>query len=338
MLKKLEHDAVAADLVAVESLIASRNENEDPIGFLQYSSRKEELVERLRRLEERVDRHAELGIFFGGGPVQGSRGINADFAGKALDDIQALISKRYAEVKIGGAGQRGRLPFMDRSKMLLTNVVRGSIGFVLEEASDNVEIDDTPLRIVVDEVSDILVRVGAEDEAVFDKAADTLDQRSLKTLKEFFVMLDDQQATMRVMNGNRDVLLDRRGVSLARNRMQKIEIDESGDELVGTIFLMPASRRFEMSTNISGVQTTLIGTISRLATAQLAGQKGVGAIPVDARQVPQHPWRAEIQTRQIRERNRPPRHVYSLLKFIGKADLPPPAKLTKRKNQRILKE
>jgi hypothetical protein len=46
--------------------------------------------------------------------------------------------------------------------MLLTNVVRGSIGFVLEESSDNAEIVDTQLRTIVDEVSDILVRVGAD--------------------------------------------------------------------------------------------------------------------------------------------------------------------------------
>lgn len=324
MLKKLEHDALAADLVAVEALLASRSEDDDPTGYIQYSFRKAELEEELRRLDQRVDRHAELGIFFGGGPVQGSRGINADFAGKALDEVQALITKRYSEVQAGGLRQRGRLPLMDRSKMLLTSVVRGSIGFVLEEASDTAEIVDTPLRTIVDEVSDILVRVGADDEAVFDEAAAALDQRLLATLKKFFVMLDEQQATLRIVNGNRDVLLDRPHVTLARNRVQEIEIDEHGDEFQGTIFLMPESRRFEMATVVNGVSTTLVGGVSPEAAAQLAGQQELGVPPIDARQIPQNPWRAEIQTRQIRERNRAPRYVYTLLRLIGQADALPP--------------
>lgn len=320
MLKKLEHDALAADLVAVESLLSSRSEDDDPIGFIQYASRKAELEEKLRRLNLRADRHAELGIFFGGGPVQGSRGINADFAGKALDEIQALITKRYSEVQAGGLRQRGRLPLVDRSKMLLTSVVRGSIGFVLEEASDTVEIVETPLRTVVDEVSDILVRVGADDEAVFDEAASALDQRLLRTLKKFFVMLDEQQATLRVVNGNRDVLLTRHNVSLARNRVQEIEIDERGDVFVGTIYLMPASRRFEMATIINNVPTTLVGAVSPQATAQLEGQQELGIAPIDARQVPQNAWRAEIQTKEIRERNKAPRNVYTLLRLIERVD------------------
>jgi hypothetical protein len=320
MLKKLEHDALTADLVAVESLLASRSQEEDPIGFFQYSYRKEEIEEELRALGNRLDHHAEIGVFFGGGPVQGSRGINADFAGKALDGLQALITKRFSEVEFGQLKQRGRLPYMDRSKMLLTGVVRGSIGFVLEEASDSGALVNTPLRGIVNEVSDILSRVGSEDEALFDEAAATLDQRILGSLKQFFVMMDEQQATLRIVNGNRDFLLDRHAISLARTRVQEIEIDEQGESLIGTLYLLPASRKFELVTNINGVATTLAGTVSHEAAAQLAGQQELGVAPIDARQISQRPWKMEIQTREIRERNRAPRRVYSLLRLIGPAE------------------
>jgi hypothetical protein len=323
MLKKLEHDALAADLVAVESLLASRSEDDDPIGYIQYSYRKEEIERELRALGNRVDHHAELGVFFGGGPVQGSRGINADFAGKALDNLQALITKRFSEVEFGQLKQRGRLPYTDRSKMLFTGVVRGSIGFVLEEAGDSGALIDTRLRGIVDEVADILSRVGSEDEALFDEAAVTLDQRILGSLRQFFVMLDEQQATLRIVHGNRDFLLDRHAVSLARARVQEIEIEEQGDELVGTLYLLPKSRKFELSTHFSGAPVTLAGTVSHAAASQLAGQQEVGVAPIDARQISQRPWRLEIQTREIRERNRAPRRVYSLLRLIGPADALP---------------
>lgn len=322
MLKKLEHDALAADLAAVNSLLASRSEEDDPIGYFQYASRKAELEEQLGRLDERIDRHAEIGIFFGGGPVQGSRGINADFAGKALDELQALITKRFSEIETGHLKQRGPLPFVDRSKMLVTNLVRGSVGFVLEESGQNAEIVNPPLREVVEDVSDILARVGAADEAIFDEAAAVLDPRFLSSLKQFFVLLDEQEATLRVVTGNRDFLLDRHTVTLARNRVQEIQIDERGDEFVGTVFLLPASRRFEFATNIDGQSLTLVGPVSHQAAAQIAGQSEFGVDPIDVRQISQHPWRVEIQTREIRERNRAPRKVYALLRLIGPADLP----------------
>lgn len=320
MLKKLEHDALAADLVAVESLLASRSEEDDPIGYFQYLARKDEIEEDLRRVESRVDRHAELGIFFGGGPVQGSRGINADFAGKALDELQTLITKRFSEVEVGQLKQFGRLPLMDRSKMLVTSVVRGSVGFVLEEAGDTAEIVNTPLHTIVDEVSDILSRVGSEDEGLFDEAAAALDQRVLSTLKQFFVLLDEQQATMRIVNGNRDFLLDRHAVSLARARVQEIEIEERGDEYVGTLFLLPTARKFELATQVNEEPVTLTGPVKSEAAAQLAGQQEVGLPPIDVTQVSQRPWKVEIQTREIRERNKAPRRVYALLRLLGPVD------------------
>lgn len=329
MLKKLEHDALAADLVAVESLLASRSEEDDPIGFTQYSSRRNEIEEELRKLDSKPDKHAEMGVFFGGGPVQGSRGINADFAGKALDEIQALITKRFSEVEIGGLKQSGRLPFTDRSKMLLTGVVRGSIGFVLEEASDTVEIVETPLRIVVDEVSDILARFGADDETIFNEAVATLDQRLLVTLKQFFVRLDEQQATLRIVSGSRDFLLNRDAISLARHRVQEIEIEESGDEFIGTIFLLPESRRFELLTQVDGATVTITGTVSNEASAQLAGQQELGMPPIDARQISQRPWKVVVQTKVIKERNRPPRRVYSLLRLIQEENSPGDSLLVK---------
>lgn len=315
MLKKLEFDALTADLAAIESLLASRSEKEDPIGYYQYASKKEELEELLAELDHKIVGHAELGVFFGGGPVLGSHGINADFAGKALEELQALITKRFSGEERGQLKQRGRIPLAEQSKMLVTDVARGSFGFILEEAGDTAEITETPLRAVVEEVTDVLSRVGSEDEAIFDEAVAAFDERFLVSLRNFFVLLDDQSATMRVVNGNRDFLLDHHAVSLARNRVQDIQINERGEEFIGTIYLLPAARRFELETQVDGIPKTFIGSVSRQAAAQIAGQKDMDVKPIDVRQISQHPWRVEILTRQIRERNRAPRLVYTLLEL-----------------------
>lgn len=317
MLKKLELDALKADLTSVELMLNSRTEEEDPIGHFQLSSRKVDLERKIATSQAQVGRHAELGVFFGGGPVQGSRGISADFAGKALEDLQAMISKKFSGREVGPLKQRGRLPFMDHSQMLVTGVMRGSFGFVLEESGETAEIVDTPLKAVVEEISDILSRVGAADEAVFDEAAAELDERILVTLKQFFQRLDESEATMRIVQGHRDFLLDRTSISLARSRTQAMEIEEHGDEYVGTLFLLPESRRFDFVTEVEGQRFVIKGAVGPTVLKQLAGQAALGEEPIDARQIPRSPWRVEIKTREIRERNRTSRKVYTLSRLKG---------------------
>ncbi|RQT79711.1 hypothetical protein [Burkholderia cepacia] len=315
MLKKLEIDVLMADLASVEAMLASRTEEEDPSGYYQFSARKAQLEEAIARAGDRPETHAELGIFFGGGPVQGSRGINADFAGKALDDLQTLVSKKFSSKEVGPLGARGPVPRADTSQLLVTGVARGSFGFVLEESGVDGEIVNTPLKETVDEITDILSRVGAADEAVFDEAAAELDERTLVTLKQFFQRLDDSGATMRVVDGSRDFLLDRNAVSIARQRTQAMEIEERGEELVGTLFLLPNSHRFEFTATDD--RAVMKGTFGSNVVRQLEGQAELGQVAIDPREIPRRPWRVEIRTREIRERNRAPRQVFTLVRLIA---------------------
>ncbi|WP_162900056.1 hypothetical protein [Ralstonia solanacearum] len=316
MLRKLEVDALKADLSAVDAMLTSFTEDDDPIGWYQFSARKEEIEQALDQLVSRPVTHAELGVFFGGRPVQGSRGINADFAGKALEDLQALVSKRYSGREFGRLAQRGPVPGGDTSQMLVTNIVRGSVGFVLEESGNDAQLVETPLKEAVDEVADILSRVGADDEAVFEEAAAELDERLLVTLRQFFQRLDDFGATMRVVDGTRDFLLDRHAVSRARERTQAMEIVERNAEMTGTLYVLPESKRFDFLTTIEGQQATLKGTLSAFVFGQIHGQGTDEQPPVDPRDIPQTPWVVEIRTRELSERNRAPRLVHTLQRLV----------------------
>jgi hypothetical protein len=316
MLRKLEVDALKADLSAVESMLTSFTEDDDPIGWYQFSARKEEIEQALDQVVARRVTHAELGVFFGGRPVQGSRGINADFAGKALEDLQALVSKRYSGREFGRLAQRGPVPGGDTSQMLVTNIVRGSVGFVLEESGSDAQLVETPLKEAVDEVADILSRVGADDEAVFEEAATELDERLLITLRQFFQRLDDFGATMRVVDGTRDFLLDRHAVARARERTQAMQIVERDAEMTGTLYVLPDSKRFDFYTVVDGQRVVLRGSVSANAMRQIHGHPDDEQPSIDARAIPMVPWRVEIKTRELNERSRAPRQVHTLQRLV----------------------
>lgn len=101
MMKRLELDSLKADLSAVEALLVSRTQAEDPIGWMQYASRKAQLQQQVAEMEIKPDLHASVALYFGGRPVIGSRGIMADFAGKTLEQYQDMVSKRNASVELG---------------------------------------------------------------------------------------------------------------------------------------------------------------------------------------------------------------------------------------------
>jgi len=60
MTDRVRMDWLGADLAAVEALLAGRTEEEDPVGWLQFSARREERLEEIRDME-RADRAGVVG-------------------------------------------------------------------------------------------------------------------------------------------------------------------------------------------------------------------------------------------------------------------------------------
>ena len=315
MLKKLEIDALMADLEAVKALLAERTEAEDPIGFHQFTARKAKIEDEIKRLGTAFPKHAEMGVFFGGKPVQGSRGMNADFASKVLDEIQGLISTRFSEVAAGPPKKRGPLLYGDQAQMIVTDVMRGSFGFVLEEAGGDEEIVETALKEVVTEISSIISRIGALEEGVFEEAASELDERFLGQLKRFFQYMDDQAATIRIVNDNKDFLLDRNAITRAKTRIDGIEIGETILEISGQLYLLPESKKFDFIYEGDGERKVLKGTVGLGVFKQLAGEADFGENQIEVATLSSKMWNVQIKSKEIRERLRSPRNVYSLVKL-----------------------
>lgn len=244
MLKKIEVDAAQADLAAVEALLGRRTRQSDPIGWQQFSKRRQELKDRVAELKNQISHSASVALFFGGLPVLGSRGIKADFGTKAIEQFQDIIKKRFAEYQ-GPIGSRGPTKQADQTAMIITDVARGSFGFVLEETQDQ-HFADSNLKVVVEDVMDLISSSIAPNDDVFDALLESVDPRVLSSLRTFFNHLDNEGATLRIVEDDRELSLPREAITRARNRTDKIEITEETRDFEGKLFVLPESRKFDL--------------------------------------------------------------------------------------------
>jgi hypothetical protein len=303
MLLQLEREFLQADLAQVRALLLQTPADEDPIEHFQFTHRVRELEERLAVLPGAIEAApAGIALFFGGRPVIGSHGINASFGTKAVGHFQTLVSQRFAADEQGPLASRGRVPLADETQLLVTDVVRGSFGFVLEAAA-NLADSRVSLKAVVDEVADTLSRMAAPDEALFDEASAIVDDRQLGTLKEFFKLLDVEGTSLRLVEGARDFELDSAAVARARHRVEGLSITDRNEVYAGQIVgWTQYSHRFELQLHDGSVIVT--GAVAREAMDR-AVQEGLNPLH-------QH-FRVSLKIRDVRARNRPSKLAYTLL-------------------------
>lgn len=279
MLKQLEIDALRADLEAVSSLLSSATEDDDPIGHMQFTARKAALEQRLAEMRARHDPHGAVGLFFGGRPVIGSRGIIADFGAKAVKEFQNVVAMRLAS-RNGPLGRRGRVPQTDRAQMLITDAVRGSFGFVLEEhgSANADDAEDTELKEAMTDVADLLNKTSIQDEAAFEEAKEEMDDRVFGSIQSFFRLLSNEGATLRLVENGREFSFNREAVDRAKSRTDNVRIEDTTVEMVGQLWIMPHSRKFELKTAGGDLRSGAV-TAEALATiTEENGNIGVGTL------------------------------------------------------------
>lgn len=309
-MKKLEHDALLADREAVTRILDSMSPD-DILGQMSFKSRLSDIDARLEELARSTTTHAgSVALLFGGKPVHGSRAIDANFASDILKSYQDILAKRVANDEVGRLGTRGPVPFQAAANLAITEVVRGSVGFILEEVCENETLVDTAIKAAIDDITTIVRWTSATDEGGFEQAVESLDPRLLDALKRFFTTLDDRDATIRIVDEQSDESLNEQAVRRARLRIERTEIDErDDDELVGRLLgLFPRGRRFEME-----LET---GEVIHGAVAALISQR-YDELLSDPETVPVgKTWRVKMRVRTIRERNKPDRNIYTLLGLL----------------------
>lgn len=309
MPRRLRLDGLKAELSAVSELLKKAEEMDDPMGEYQFLWRKESIEREISSIAQSVEKHASVALFFGGKPVLGSRGISADFAGHALNNFQELVTRTFAKAEFGVLGERGPIPLRQGANLMVTELTRGSFGFVLDELSDQSEIDDTPLKKMVEEVALLIERTASPNELDFDEVAVSMDARTLIALRDLFVTLDMAGATVRIVEDVADFTLDQESIRRARARTEATSIDESDLILDGILEgFLPDHRKFELRIEPSLV---IYGSVSKEAAEQYARILSGGGVPIGKK------WQVRIKRRVVAPLNRPPREVNRLLEFLG---------------------
>lgn len=309
MPRKLELDAAQADLRAVEGLLERRSKSADPVGWLQFSRRKEALQKTIKNLQTDVPTGASVALFFGGLPVLGTRGIKAEFGARAIEQFQDVVTKRFAEQQ-GPIGARGPTRQADQTGLLITDVARGSFGFVLEEAPQE-QFVESPLKHVVDDVVDLIYQTSAQDEEAFESFIEEVDPRVLGSLRTFFQILDSEGATMRIVEDEKEYSLPRESIARARSRTDTIEIDEREQVFAGKLYLLPESKKFELHLQDGSIKGSV-------ATGFLKSLIGDGSEVPEGILGTDH--KVLIRVRAVKLPNVPTRYAYRLLSLPEETD------------------
>jgi hypothetical protein len=307
--RKVESDVIATDLAAVRKMLTRRSAATDPLGYAQFQARAERLERQLNELGQEQRNKASLSIFFSGEPVVGSRGIRADFAGKAVNVFQELIAKQFANMEVGAMAGTGPVPFRTASDMLLTDIARGSVGLVLEEADLNDSLTDSELKVAVHRVAEDIKQTALPDATAFEQMLGEVDNRYFTALGALFKLMDDSHATVRLVENEEEFELDAPAIHRARERTDAaITNDDDNVRLQGRLFLLPVARRFELA--LSGEGVTIQGSVSREFAHQHLEELS------RASDVNNHDWIVRVKQRTILRPNKAPQTRYTLLRLV----------------------
>ena len=246
MVKKIEKAQLRSEIGELESILEDTPE-QYAIGRFSLERRIDSLKESLAELEGTPEIYAEAALMFGGRPVLGCVGIEADFGTNALNDFQSVVDVMGSEHAHSGMGKRGPLKDKRSTQLHVTNTMRGSFGFELREISDGTEdMFQTELSKVVDKVMDIAV-AAAEDEDEFDEAISEIDSRTLKKFGAFFERINKAEATVRMIVGEKEKDFSRADIEVATARATATSLEEETQE-ANVIFggAFPDSHRFEI--------------------------------------------------------------------------------------------
>lgn len=304
-LRKIERDQRAAELSSVEAIIA-RLTADDFLTRIGLESRRDALQTWLAEQEAVPEETtASAALFFSGAPVAQTRGIEARFGAAVVNKFQDLVAMMMAQEERPLAVS-GPIPNRGASTLHITNVTRGSFGFLLEEIEPQDRPADTSLKLAVDNTTRLLRALGNDDENHFREVAETVDQRALSTAQEFFAIVRSNGARFRLVAGNTEQSFTDKALALAAERASTTRVLPTEEQVEGEFGgALPEGHLFELR----AVQGTISGNVSPdIPASDLARWN---------RELVNRPVSATLRVRRVYRNEVLARESYTLLRLEG---------------------
>lgn len=294
MVTRIQRDALESDLAAARALLASLGDR-DKLTAVSLRNRVVALEQELSALASDPGTVADIALVFDGGPVRGSSAIDADFAGKALQDYQELLSKHVALTSHGGLAAKGPIQHAAQqdARMNVTALVHGSFGFVLQEnRSDEPQFFPSATVQAAKDVSALLSDIASTERVQFEDRLAQVDSRIFAVLRRFVGLLHKANATLRIADKDEELRLSSEKVGVAWERLQNTDIEEFDENVTGELLgLVPIQRRFDFRRDDNGEYVS--GRVSETLSAEYLERIEREGIVAGKR------WQATIRTKTV---------------------------------------
>lgn len=244
------------------------------------------LQSRLMRLTNEIGNEAaselnlaSAALYFGGKPVVGSVGIEAEFAATAIADFQDLVVRVFATSSESMVGLRGPVPNQNSARLHVTALLHGSMGFLIEEI-DTVgsPMSPTPLKYATDEATNLIASLPTMSEEEFQQQLEKIHPRVFASAQSFFKHMHRNEASVRLVNHAADRTLSNEAVNAAFIRLEESSLEEAPIEEAGLLLgILPNAGRFEFKSE-SGVirEGKVAPTLSEAYLKRIEEEHGIG--------------------------------------------------------------
>ncbi len=265
-----EYRHLLSERGALDRLIAE-TPSDKVISRMSLQRRRNKVEAELAAYAGRLPRQIDACLTFQGSPVSGNRGIHADFVADALKAFASTVNAVGAS-QHSTLGSRGVVPQSDNYRLLITDTVRGSFGFRIEDASQQpmLPLEPSPVERALERVKAILEASIRTDDDLSEAITES-DQRALSAMRNFLKTVADQNAVCAMeFRGNVFRFSDSAQVRRSEQRLSVDNIRENQVVIDGRFEgFLPNSRRAEFLVDQTDAEF-LRDEIGKIITCQVA--------------------------------------------------------------------
>jgi hypothetical protein len=245
--------ALQDDLAFVNEQLRRHSDPYDTVRFM-WQQRHDQLKRELEELQSSFVTYAEVALVFEGAPVRGSEEIKLAFATKMLDQYQSFVGTIAAEKGGAVVAAKGQLPRAFTSRLFIRDMLRGSVGFLLQEPQpDQSSLVSSLLKDAVEEATQALTDLASGETEQFNARVDSLSLRAVNAVKKIVKTLNESDAEIKIVGADGEVRLDREKIVSLNARLNELEVLESREELKGVLLgILPDRQQYEFKIGDDG--------------------------------------------------------------------------------------